>query len=410
MRKRLAKLLKFWKTKETLRDVYVRPKEVNDPKLHPEFDYQPIQDPRELDIDFENAITLSLYGCHIMNVDFIAEILKKMPKLKALWINENPCIHDEQKQGLFHHFVVNHHPGIEILNSKFTKHTREWGLKYTTFGGNMQLVENTNHEDMLYVNISDRNFGAMKENTDVMKSMKKCTLMILNGESFKTMGECNEFLLMIKEMPKLTHLEMDYYLLDLFWKIKDSIKQLNPTLKYINGYDIGFGQPKEEDEDTDDIIKNIWKVVGTYRIATGGNQVDTLPIIYVQDEVGNAITHSDDPNVMSMPFIFFPQNGPKGGCRTFNLVWPLKDINVNDFITCNKLYALDEKVHSTKLGLWQEVDSDQFVDAYTKRQTQLSENHVKGKAIIEQELAKEQSAPLKSILTSEEITEGNGQI
>jgi hypothetical protein len=200
-----------------------------------------------------------------------------------------------------------------------------------------------------------------------MKSMKKCTHMFLYGENFKTMGECNEFLLMIKEMPCLTHLEMDYYLLDLFWKIKKSIKNLNPTIKYINGYDIGYSQPKEEDEDTDDIVRNIWKVAGTYRIATGNNQVDTQPIIYVQDEVGNAINHSTDANVRSAPFIFFPQNDPKGGCRTFNLVWPIRDINLNEFIFTNKLYALDEKVHAARLGLWDKIEADLFVNAYNER-------------------------------------------
>jgi tubulin--tyrosine ligase-like protein 12 len=296
--------------------------------------------------------------------DLIGEILKKMPKLKALWINGNPCILDEQHSSLAEYFIVSHYPNIEIYNSKFTKNTREWGLKYSTFGGNMELVDSTNHEDMLYIDISERNFGAMKENTDVMKSMKKCTLMILNGENFQTMGECNEFLLMIKEMPCLTHLEMDYYLLDLFWKIKDSVKRLNPVIRYINGYDIGFSQPKEEDEDIDAIIKNIWKVIGTYRIATTSNQMDTKPVIYLQDEVGTALGHSDEPNVMSKPFMFFPQNDPKGGCRTFNLIWPVKDIQSEEFLSANKLEGLSPEVQAVSQGLWDELEPDHFISQY----------------------------------------------
>ena len=39
LRKRLNKMLRYWATKPTTRDLKVRPHSVNDPKIHPEFDY-----------------------------------------------------------------------------------------------------------------------------------------------------------------------------------------------------------------------------------------------------------------------------------------------------------------------------------------------------------------------------------
>lgn len=398
LRKRVAKMLKFWKSKNTLRDTVFRPSCSLDPKIYPEFDDTNVRDPGQLDIDWENAVTLSLYNCQIVDFDLVGAVLKKMPKLKALWINGNPCILDEQHSQLAEYYIVSNHPNIEIYNSKFTKNTREWGLKYATFGGNMDLVDSTNHEDMLYVDISERNFGAMKENTAVMKSMKKCTLMVLYGENFQTMGECNEFLLMIKEMPSLTHLEMDYYLLDLFWKIKDSVKRLNPVIRYINGYDIGFSQPKEEDEDIDDIVKNVWKVAGTYRIATSNNQVDTKPVIYLQDEVGSALGHSENPNVMSKPFMFFPQNDPKGGCRTFNLIWPIRDIHPEEFLECNKLEGLSPEIQSVSQGIWDELEPDSFINAYQSRVEKLALYSASGKEKIASELSRAKSNAKPSIL------------
>lgn len=312
-------MLKFWKEKQTLRSMEVRPHNVNDPKLHPEFDYQDIDDIRDLDIDWENVITLSLCGCKITNPDVIAVMLPKMPKLKAIWINNNPCVQTEENKKLFRIYVESHHAGVQIVNSKFTKHTREWGLLFSTFGGDMQMVENYNINDLVMVDISDRDFANMRDNVDLLYQLPNVTHVKCYGTAFNSYGETNRFFSMIKAMKKLTHFEMDYYLLDLFWKIKDRIKILNSNLKYINGYSLGFSQPKEYDEETDIIVRDVWKVLGSYRIATTGNMVDKHPIFYIQDEVGNAIVHSETPNVRCVPFLWFPFNDPHKGCKTVNV-------------------------------------------------------------------------------------------
>jgi hypothetical protein len=63
LRKRIAKMLKFWKTKKTLRDVVYKPNSELDRKIYPEFDDTNVRDPRTLDIDWDNTVTLSLYNC-----------------------------------------------------------------------------------------------------------------------------------------------------------------------------------------------------------------------------------------------------------------------------------------------------------------------------------------------------------
>lgn len=88
------------------------PESVNDPKIHPEFDYEEITDPNTLDIDWENVETLSLFGCKISDPDLIAKMLPKLPKLKALWVNDNPCCADEGYSKMLRIYVENHHSTI----------------------------------------------------------------------------------------------------------------------------------------------------------------------------------------------------------------------------------------------------------------------------------------------------------
>lgn len=318
LRKRLNKILKFWKKKETTRDLKVIPESINDPSLHPCFDDEDIEDPRNLDIDWDNVITLSLYGCKISNPDFVAEMITKLPKLKALWVNNNPCVEDDKYEKMLRIYVENHHSTIEIFNSKFTIHTSEWGLKFATFGGNLRMVEESKLEDITALDISGREFNNIGDPTP-LNNMPKCTKIYAYNTYFEDYKDANTFMNMIKGMSNLTHLELDYYMLDLFWKITDRILFVNPSIKYINGYDIGFSQPKEEDEEIDKIIKDIWKVTESYKIAQG-NMQDLSPIFYVPDEVGCAIVHSiDEANLVNIPFIHYVDNKLDSKLLTYNV-------------------------------------------------------------------------------------------
>jgi len=55
------------------------------------------------------------------------------------------------------------------------------------------------------------------------------------------------------------------------------------------------------------IFKNIWKLTGSYRLASN-EKLDETSIWYVMDEFGSAIQHSDTPNGITAPFLFAPNN------------------------------------------------------------------------------------------------------
>ncbi len=57
-----------------------------------------------------------------------------------MWLNGNPI--SQNLEELFETIQTNY-PNIEILNSKFTKNIKSWGLKYVTFSANYHKIVNT---------------------------------------------------------------------------------------------------------------------------------------------------------------------------------------------------------------------------------------------------------------------------
>jgi len=51
----------------------------------------------------------------------------------------------------------------------------------------------------------------------------------------------------------------------------------------------------------------MWAYIGTYRIVTD-DQMDEENVWYINDEVGCAIRHSDQPNFAMHPFIYAPNH------------------------------------------------------------------------------------------------------
>ena len=72
----------------------------------------------------QNTITLSLCT---NKLEYSPELIKKLEylNLKVLWMNENPIESSEEFQQ-----YIDQKTQIQLYNSKFTKHTTEWGLKY----------------------------------------------------------------------------------------------------------------------------------------------------------------------------------------------------------------------------------------------------------------------------------------
>ncbi|XP_038206579.1 tubulin--tyrosine ligase-like protein 12 [Zerene cesonia] len=84
------------------------------------------------------------------------------------------------------------------------------------------------------------------------------------------------------------------------------------------------------DEQIEEVSKNVWKFANTYSIA--GNEFsieDRVPVWYIMDELGSGITHSDNPNFRTVPFIHVPDQ------VTYTLLFPTKDIEEGETVTRN---------------------------------------------------------------------------
>ena len=233
--------------------------------LEYEFDYQPISEPSKLEgVNFEKVQVMSLYGCQISELKAFDDFLKKCPNLKVLWLNDNPICKDKEQEEMMRKYIEQDHPNIELFNSKFTEHTADWGLRFVSFGFDLNLTRNTPNSLVKRLDLSGRNFYRVKYFTEKLKLFPNVNQIIAMETYFESYEQANKFLAMMKSLPKLESLELNYYMLDLFWKIKGRIFELYPQFKQINGYYIGFTKPSELDLKLDRILENLWRKCGWF--------------------------------------------------------------------------------------------------------------------------------------------------
>ena len=78
-----------------------------------------------------------------------------------------------------------------------------------------------------------------------------------------------------------------------------------PKLNTINGIDLSVTdmEVRGKHKRVNALMKNLPQYINQY--ATGRGELAT-PILYIQDEVGSAIVHSDKANVKVFPFLYSP--------------------------------------------------------------------------------------------------------
>lgn len=225
-----------------------------------EFDYQPVSDPSTLEnVDFQKAEVVSLYGCQISELALFDKFLKMCPNLKVLWVNENPICKDKDQEEIMRRYVEQDHPHIELFNSKFTRHCSDWGLRFVSLAFDLNLTRNTPNALIRRLDLSGRNLYRIDHFIEKLKDFPNVNQVAARETFFDSYEQANRFLDMMKSLPQLRSLELDYYMLDLFWKIRDRILILYPHFRDINGYHIGFTQPGEVDLKLDRIVENTWR-------------------------------------------------------------------------------------------------------------------------------------------------------
>lgn len=125
--------------------------------------------------------------------------------------------------------------------------------------------------------------------------------------------------------------------------------------------------PKDEDNSMDSsiqtiksLINNLFQYMGCYSF-NKNNEYNW----YILDEVGNAINHSDAPNVVCFPFIYF-NSKPDGTYNliSYSILWPIKDITVDDIITRDYIsWVNNPKIRAAMLCDWfPEVVDNELID------------------------------------------------
>ncbi|XP_067632843.1 uncharacterized protein [Eurosta solidaginis] len=120
------------------------------------------------------------------------------------------------------------------------------------------------------------------------------------------------------------------FLIDHAWTFRMNIarqqltryEQLTDRMCAIMGIDI------EDDDRVDKVLRKMWRYCHSYTISTNSlSDEDRQPIWYVMDEVGSAITHSDEPNFRVVPFLYLNTQ------TTYSLLFPIQDCAHEEQVT-----------------------------------------------------------------------------
>ncbi|KAI9497822.1 tubulin-tyrosine ligase family-domain-containing protein [Zychaea mexicana] len=87
-------------------------------------------------------------------------------------------------------------------------------------------------------------------------------------------------------------------------------------------------------ERVDRVCDKMWSYLQTYSysVLKQDGQPETQTAWYINDEVGSALSHSSDPNILCLPFIF---SRGASGMIPYTVMFPIKDIAAGEVMTCD---------------------------------------------------------------------------
>lgn len=88
----------------------------------------------------------------------------------------------------------------------------------------------------------------------------------------------------------------------------------------------------------DKLLDNLWKINNFYSISNAKDVEDRLPIWYIMDEVGTAVTHSNHPNCRIVPFVYINDQ------ITYSILFPIEDIKEAEIITRDFAEGITESI------------------------------------------------------------------
>ena len=150
------------------------------------------------------------------------------------------------------------------------------------------------------------------------------------------------------------------YLIDHAWTYKTDMarKHLEQIPSLLNRMCVMMGVDVEStsaEEQVDLVLERMWRYNSTYSVNAGENASieSQMPVWFITDEIGSALTHSDEPNFRIVPFIHLPDQ------ITYSLLFPIKDVEEGEFATrdfAENLVEAGSKRREALLLPWQWKD------------------------------------------------------
>ncbi|KAJ3091288.1 hypothetical protein HK102_001087 [Quaeritorhiza haematococci] len=94
-------------------------------------------------------------------------------------------------------------------------------------------------------------------------------------------------------------------------------------------------KPKTKTERINAVLNAMWRLANVYNLTWLGedDQPRTTNVWYIMDQVGTAISHSDDPTVRLIPFLYYSNNAGAAGPLPLCVFWPVKELEYGDVCT-----------------------------------------------------------------------------
>ncbi|KAK8446682.1 hypothetical protein SEVIR_9G524100v4 [Setaria viridis] len=272
----------------------------------------------DLSTKFPNMVALNLWGNKLQDTEKVMQEIRKCPKLKALWLNENPVLGKGIDKA-----ILDGLSELEIYNSHFTSKAGEWALSFCAdiVGADnpCSSVESTLLESAVTIDLSDRCIHKLPEAFSPSKLPSLSKLNIRGNPLDQISGD--NILKLFSGFTQLQELEVD--IPGPLGNSAISILEALPNLSLLNGVNsssiIESGKhivdsaleprlPEWSPEESlaERVIGAMWLYLMTYRLADE-EKIDETPVWYVMDELGSAMRHSDNANFRIAPFLFMPE-------------------------------------------------------------------------------------------------------
>ncbi|CAN6296299.1 unnamed protein product [Urochloa humidicola] len=341
----------------------------------------------DLSAKFPNMVALNLWGNKLQDTEKAMQEIRKCPKLKALWLNDNPVLAKGIDKA-----VLDGLSELEIYNSHFTSKAGEWALSFCAdmVGADnpCSSVESTLLESIVTIDLSDRCIHKLPEVFSPSKLPSLSKLNIRGNPLDQISGD--NLIKLFSGFTQLQELEVD--IPGPLGSSAISILEALPNLSLLNGVNsssiIETGkhivdsalQPRlpewsPEEPLAERVIGAMWLYLMTYRLADE-EKIDETPVWYVMDELGSAMRHSDNANFRISPFLFMPE-GKLATAISYTILWPTHDVQTGEECTRDFLFGIgEEKQRSARLTAWFRTPENYFIQEFRKYQEQLQSNSI----------------------------------